>query len=78
MPFTKDNTIGTETRFKTGQSGNPAGRSADKLRKHINTELEKIGHAKQPANKRPLRSSRPALNASLTKGFRQFPMPSTR
>ncbi len=26
MPFVKGNTIGATTRFKTGQSGNPAGR----------------------------------------------------
>ena len=26
MPFVKGNTIGQETRFKTGQSGNPGGR----------------------------------------------------
>ncbi len=26
MPFVKGNTIGAETRFKTGQYGNPAGR----------------------------------------------------
>jgi hypothetical protein len=25
MPFVKGNTIGATTRFKTGQSGNPAG-----------------------------------------------------
>ena len=25
MPFVKGNTIGQDTRFKTGQSGNPAG-----------------------------------------------------
>ena len=31
MPFVKGNTIGAETRFKTGQSGNPAGRPPDKL-----------------------------------------------
>ncbi|MFP6656020.1 MAG: DUF5681 domain-containing protein [Myxococcota bacterium] len=43
MPFVKGNTIGQDTRFKTGQSGNPAGRPPDKLRKHINDELEKIG-----------------------------------
>ena len=42
MPFTKGNTIGTETRFKTGQSGNPAGRPPDKLRKRIDAELDKI------------------------------------
>jgi hypothetical protein len=43
MPFVKGNTIGAESRFKTGRSGNPAGRPPDKLRKHINAELEKIG-----------------------------------
>ena len=42
MPFVKGNTIGAATRFKTGQSGNPAGRPPDRLRKHINAELEKI------------------------------------
>ena len=26
MPFVKGNTIGQDTRFKTGQSGSPAGR----------------------------------------------------
>ena len=43
MPFVKGNTIGAETRFKTGESGNPAGRPPDKLRKRIEAELEKIG-----------------------------------
>jgi hypothetical protein len=42
MPFVKGNTIGAETRFKTGQSGNPAGRPPDKLRRFINAELDKI------------------------------------
>ena len=42
MPFTKGNTIGAATRFKTGQSGNPAGRPPDRLRKRIEAELEKI------------------------------------
>ena len=42
MPFTKGNTIGKETRFKPGQSGNPAGRPPDRLRKRIEAELEKI------------------------------------
>jgi hypothetical protein len=28
MPFVKGSTIGAETRFKTGQFGNPAGRPA--------------------------------------------------
>ena len=42
MPFVKGNTIGKETRFKTGQSGNPAGRPPDRLRKRIEAELEKI------------------------------------
>jgi hypothetical protein len=43
MPFVKGNTIGAETRFKTGQSGNPVGRPPDKLRRFINAELDKIG-----------------------------------
>ena len=42
MPFTKGNTIGQATRFKTGQSGNPAGRPPDKLRRFIYAELDKI------------------------------------
>ncbi len=42
MPFVKGNTIGAETRFKTGQLGNPAGRPPDKLRRFINAELDKI------------------------------------
>ena len=42
MPFAKGNTIGQETRFKTGQSGNPAGRPPEKLRRHIYAELDKI------------------------------------
>ena len=42
MPFSKGNTIGQDTRFKTGQSGNPAGRPPDKLRRHIYAELDKI------------------------------------
>ena len=42
MPFSKGNTIGQDTRFKTGQSGNPAGRTPDRLRKRIEAELEKI------------------------------------
>jgi hypothetical protein len=42
MPFTKGNTIGQETRFKTGQSGNPAGRPPDKLRRFIYDELDKV------------------------------------
>ena len=42
MPFTKGNTIGQATRFKTGQSGNPAGRPPDKLRRFIYAELDKV------------------------------------
>ena len=42
MSFTKGNTIGQATRFKTGQSGNPAGRPPDKLRRHIYAEVDKI------------------------------------
>mgnify|MGYP000412721338 CR=1 FL=1 len=42
MPFVKGNTIGQDPRFKTGQSGNPAGRPPDKLRRHIYAELDKI------------------------------------
>ena len=42
MPFVKGNTIGSETRFKTGQSGNPAGRPPDKLRRFIYDELDKV------------------------------------
>ena len=42
MPFTKGNTIGQDTRFKTGQSGNPAGRPPDKLRRFIYDELDKV------------------------------------
>ena len=42
MPFVKGNTIGQDTRFKTGQSGNPAGRPPDKLRRFIYAELDKI------------------------------------
>ncbi len=42
MPFIKGNTIGKESRFKTGQSGNPPGRPPDKLRRHIDAELDKI------------------------------------
>ena len=46
MPFIKGNTIGKETRFRTGQSGNPAGRPPDRLRKRIEAELEKIASSK--------------------------------
>ena len=42
MPFTKGNTIGQATRFKTGQSGNPPGHPPDRLRRHIYAELDKI------------------------------------
>ena len=42
MPFVKGNTIGSETRFTTGQSGNPAGRPPDKLRRFIYAELDKV------------------------------------
>ena len=42
MPFVKGNTIGEDTRFKTGQSGNPADRPPDKLRRFIYAELDKI------------------------------------
>ena len=42
MPFIKGNTIGAATRFKTGQSGNPAGRPPDKLRRFIYDELDKV------------------------------------
>ena len=42
MPFVKGNTIGQDSRFKTGQSGNPAGRPPDKLRRFIYAELDKI------------------------------------
>jgi hypothetical protein len=55
MPFVKGNTIGAETRFKTGQSGNPAGRPPDKLRRFINAELDKIEREPR-VNKRPPRS----------------------
>ena len=42
MPFVKGNTIGATTRFKIGQSGNPAGRPPKKLRRFFNDELDKI------------------------------------
>ena len=42
MPFVKGNTIGAATRFKTGQSGNSAGRPPDKLRRFIYAELDKV------------------------------------
>ena len=42
MPFVKGNTIGQATRFKTGESGNPAGRPPDKLRRFIYAELDKV------------------------------------
>jgi hypothetical protein len=32
MPFVKGNTIGAEMRFKTGQSGNPAGPAETRAR----------------------------------------------
>ena len=50
MPFIKGNAIGRETRFKTGESGNPAGRPADSLRKRIEAELEKFASLHRPAN----------------------------
>jgi len=42
MSFVKGNTIGAETRFKIGRSGNPAGRPPDKLQRFINVKLGKI------------------------------------
>jgi len=42
MPFVKGNAIGQDSRFKTGQSVNPAGRPPDKLRGFIYAELDKI------------------------------------
>ena len=48
MPFVKGNTIGQETRFKTGQSGNPAGRPPDKLRRHIYAELDRLLGRERP------------------------------
>ena len=42
MPFVKGNTIGKQTRFKTGQSGNPAGYPPDKWRRFIYAELDKV------------------------------------
>ena len=43
MAFEKGNEIGKPTRFQPGQSGNPAGRPPDKLRRFIHAELDKIG-----------------------------------
>jgi len=68
MPFVKGNTIGEDTRFKTGQSGNPAGRPPDKLRRFIYAELDKVEREATGNTNRPA----PSISISVRPALRKY------